>query len=122
MKLVLDANLSPSVVEALREADFEVSHVGDHGLLSAVDEEIFDWAVEHGAVVVTSDSDFAMLLALRKASSPSVVHLRGVADSPPSTQSALLVENLASIMDDLEAGAIASLSPTHLRVRDLPIR
>lgn len=122
MRLVLDANLSPSVAEALREAQFDASHVGDHGLLSAADEEIFDWAAEHGAVVVTADSDFAMLLALRKASSPSVVHLRGIADSPPATHAALLIDNLASIADELGAGAIASLSPTHLRVRDLPIR
>lgn len=122
MKLVLDANLSPSVAKALREADFDASHVGDHGLLSASDAEIFDWAAHHRAVVVTADSDFAMLLALRKASSPSVVHLRGVAESPPATHSSLLIDNLGTIRAALEAGAIASLSPTHLRVRDLPIR
>lgn len=121
MRLVLDANLSPSVAEALREAEFDASHVGDHGLLSAADED-FDWAAAHGAIVVTADSDFAMLLALRTASSPSVVHLRGIADSPPATHAALLIDNLASIADDLRAGAIASLSPTHLRIRDLPIR
>lgn len=122
MRLVLDANLSPSVVEALREAGYEASHVGDHGLLSATDEAIFDWADEHRAVVVTADSDFAMLLALRKAPSPSVVHVRGVADSPPATHSALLIDNLPAITAALEVGAIVSLSPTHLRVRDLPIR
>ena len=82
MRLVLDANLSPSVAEVLREAEFDASHVGDQGLLAAADEEILDWTAEHGAIVVTADSDFAMLLALRKASSPSVVHLRGIADSP----------------------------------------
>lgn len=122
MRLVIDANLSPTVAEALRDAGYEASHVADHGLLSATDETILDWADEHSAVVVTADSDFSMSLALRKVSSPSVVHLRGIADLANDMHAALLIDNLKAIGEALEGGAIASLSPTHLRVRDLPIR
>jgi len=35
---------------------------------------------------------------------------------------ASLINNPAAITAEVEAGAIASLTPTHLRVRDLPIR
>ena len=122
MKLVIDANLSPAVVAELREEGYDASHVGEHGLLAAKDEEIFEWAHLHDAVIVTADSDFAMLLAIRRASKPSVVHIRDVADRPPAVHSALLIANLDSIVEPLRAGAIVSLSPTHLRVRDLPIR
>ena len=97
-------------------------HVGDHGLPAARDVEIFEWAHLHDAVIVTPDSDFAMLLAIRRASKLSVVHIRDVADRPPVVHSALLIANLDSIAEPLRAGAIVSLSPTHLRVRDLPIR
>ena len=82
---------------------------------------IFDRAVEDGFVVVTADSDFGMLLALRRAASPSVVQLRHVGELRPDAHIDLLAANLPTIQDDLEVGAIASLSPTRLAVRDLPL-
>lgn len=122
MKLLVDANLSPRVVEGLRDDGYAAVHVGDLGLLSATDDEIFDRAVAEDLVVVTADSDFGTLLALRRATSPSVVHLRHVAELRPEAHTALLTANLPAIQGDLERGAIASLSPSRLAVRDLPLR
>lgn len=62
-----------------------------------------------------------MMLALRHAETPSVVPLRHASDLPPSGQGALLVDNLPSVTKELEAGAVVSLSPTRLAVRELPI-
>lgn len=121
MRYLLDANLSPQVVQALLTAGYDTTHVGDHGLLVATDDEIFDWAAANGAVVVTADSDFAMLLATRRAQTPSVVLLRDAADRPPAAHAQLLIDNLAAVENDLTRGAIVSLSPTRLRVRELPI-
>lgn len=122
MKLLLDANLSPRVAEALRVAGYKVTHVDDLRLLRASDDEIFDRAIEDGVVVITADSDFGALLAMRRSKSPSVVHLRQVAELVPEEQISLLLANLPQITDDLERGVIVSLSPTRLAVRDLPIR
>lgn len=121
MKYLLDANLSPRVVEPLVAAGYDAAHVGDHGLLVATDDEIFDWAAANGAVVVTADSDFAMLLAIRRARTPSVVLLRDVADRTPTAHARLLIDNLAAVEEVLTSGAIVSLSPVRLRVRELPI-
>ncbi len=121
MNYLLDANPSPQVVDALGAAGYSASHVGDHGLLTASDDEIFDWAAESGAVVITADSDFAMLLATRRASTPSVMLLRDVADQPPAVHAKLLVANLGAIEPELASGAIVSLSPARLRIRALPI-
>jgi predicted nuclease of predicted toxin-antitoxin system len=121
MKLVVDANLSPRVADDLRAAGFEADHVVEIGLMTASDDEIFDQAIADGLTVVTADSDFGMLLALRRSKSPSVVHLRGVDKLTPADHSALLIANLPQIIEDLEEGAIVSLSPTRLAVRDLPI-
>jgi predicted nuclease of predicted toxin-antitoxin system len=96
-------------------------HVESVGLLRAHDNDIFDYAAEQAMVVVTSDSDFAMLLALRRSSSPSVVLMRGVAHLPPSELVDLLSMNLPSVVEHLDAGAIVSLSPKGLRWRQLPI-
>ena len=100
----------------------DAAHVGDHQLLTASDDEIFDWAADQGYVVVTADSDFGMLLAFRRASSPSVVLLRDVADKAPDVHARLLIDNLPQLREELENGAIISLSTTRLRVRRLPIQ
>ncbi len=122
MRYLLDANLSPKVADALFEAGFETSHVADHGLLTASDERIFDYAVANELTVITADSDFAMLLALRRAASPSVVLLRDTADQAPDVHATLLLDTLGGLEGVLRAGAIVSLSPSRIRVRDLPIR
>ncbi len=121
MKLLLDANLSPRLATALAEAGYEAAHVADLGLLAASDPEIFDHAVADGYVVVTADSDFGALLAWRRTTSPSVVHLRHVAELTPDSHAQLLIANLPTIIEDLARGVIVSLSPTRLAIRELPI-
>jgi len=121
VKFLVDANLSSVVVDGLNESGFEAVHVGEVGLLSADDAEIFDYAEEEAFVVVTADSDFAMLLALSRASSPSVVQLRGVADQRSDVHLQLLLDQLPALVEPLESGAVASVSPDRVRVRDLPI-
>lgn len=122
MKLLLDANLSPRIAESLRILGFDAVHVVDLGLVTASDDEIFDRAATEGRVVVTADSDFGTLLAMRRATSPSVIHLRQVAELRAEEHLNLLSANLPQIVDDLDRGAIVSLSPTRLAIRDLPIR
>lgn len=91
-------------------------------LLTATDSAIFDHAVADDFVVVTADSDFPMLLALRRADRPSVIHLRHVAELGPDEHVKLLIANLPTIAHDLERGVIVSMSPTRLAIRDLPAR
>jgi predicted nuclease of predicted toxin-antitoxin system len=62
-----------------------------------------------------------MLLALRGASRPSVVLLRHITELSRAQQAALLVANLPAVIEDLDDGAIVSLSPTRLAVRSLPL-
>jgi predicted nuclease of predicted toxin-antitoxin system len=122
VKLLIDANLSPRVAEGLRAAGFDTVHVLDLDLVTATDDQIFDRAAADDLVVVTADSDFGMMLALRRATNPSVVHLRRVAELAPEDHVALLQANLPAIAADLARGAIASLSPSRLSVHDLPLR
>ena len=119
MRLVVDANLSPALIEGLAEAGFEALHVGDVGLLTASDAAIIEYARAHDLVLVTVDSDFAAMLAITGTEQPSVVQLRDVGELAPPAHLALLVAGTA--VGDLEAGAIVSLSPTRLAVRRLPI-
>ncbi|MCY3892266.1 MAG: DUF5615 family PIN-like protein [Acidimicrobiaceae bacterium] len=121
MRLLLDANLSPQVVDVLRANGHDALHVGDADMLTATDETILEWAAEHEYVVATADSDFGALLFRRRSARPSVIHIRGVSHRPPETHTALLAANLPVLEKAVEAGAIVSLSPTSVRIRDLPI-
>jgi len=70
VRLLLDANLSPSLIDGLAEAGFDALHVGDVDLLTASDPAIIDHARANDLVVVTVDSDFAAMLAIAGAISP----------------------------------------------------
>ena len=72
MKLLLDANRSPSIRNGLTAAGHETAHVSDVELLHADDETILAYAANNEAVLVTADHDFAALLALSGARRPSV--------------------------------------------------
>lgn len=73
MRLLVDANLSPRLVSPLRQSGHDVVHVADIDVLTASDTEILKIAETEQRVVIIADTDFPMMLALRRASSPSVV-------------------------------------------------
>lgn len=121
MKLLLDANLSPEVARLLKEPGHDAIHVADIGLLTATDPEILQTAAKEEYILLTADSDFGALLALGSLASPSVLLLRSADHLRPNEQAELLVANLPQIAEDLEKGAIVSLTRDRLRVRELPI-
>jgi predicted nuclease of predicted toxin-antitoxin system len=55
---LVDAQLRPSLAEALRLAGCQAVHVIDLGLLAAADQQIWDEAISRSAVLVTKDRDF----------------------------------------------------------------
>jgi predicted nuclease of predicted toxin-antitoxin system len=121
MKLLIDENLSPRVARLLREAGHDAAHVTEVGLGNTDDAEILDAAADGARAIVTADTDFGALLAARRTSSPSVVMLRSSDHLTPDEQARLVLAVLARVGDDLEQGAIASVTPERVRLRNLPV-
>lgn len=122
MRILVDANLSHRVAEALRNAGHDAIHVRDCGLLHASDRQILVEAQQDNRVILSADTDFTTMLALRELTSPSLVLLRSADHLSPAQQADLVLANIVSVADELRAGAVVTIARGRLRVRPLPMR
>ncbi len=121
MRFLVDQCLSVDFASALTGAGHDVIHLRDLEMQRAKDPEVLDLARADQRVLVSADTDFGILLARTGATRPSVVLFRRTSGRHPSGQAALLLGNLAQITGALDAGSVAVLEETRLRVRRLPI-
>jgi predicted nuclease of predicted toxin-antitoxin system len=75
LRLPLDENLSPRLATLICDLYPESCHVEDCGLLSASDDEVWQYAALNGFAIVSKDSDFSERSALH-GSPPKVIWLR----------------------------------------------
>lgn len=120
MKLLVDSALSHRVAEGLRRSGHDATHTRDYGKAASPDLEIFELAASEGRTIVSADTDFAELLALREETRPSFLLVR-LAQFRPEQQVALLLGILPAVEEALTEGAVVVVEPTRIRIRPLPI-
>ncbi len=121
MRFLVDQCLAVELASHLAAAGHDAVHVATYGLSRADDAEILARAATEGRVLVSADTDFGGLLAARDVSVPSVVLFRRRTRRRPHEQAMILLTNLANVEPDLDAGAIAVIDDTGIRIRRLPI-
>lgn len=104
MKLLFDQNLSFRLCDALRDRFPDSSQVRLLGLDRASDDEVWRYAGEHGFVLVTLDTDFRDISALR-GPPPHVVLLR-CGNQPTRVVAELLSEHSLRIASLLAQGDV----------------
>ena len=120
MRFLIDNALSPTIAEGLNKAGHDAAHVRDIGMASSTDIDIMNHALQDNRIVVSADTDFGTLLALRKQAKPSFVLFRR-SDKRPSSLLIQLLANLEQVKEDLEKGAIVVIEDKRIRLRKLPV-
>lgn len=110
MKLLLDENLSHRLVSRLAEVFPGTSHVDEVDLRGQPDAAVWDYAREHGFVLVSKDDDFRQLSFLR-GHPPKVIWLL-VGNAKTEAIGALLLRSrdLIDAFADREEDALLALS------------
>lgn len=120
MKLLLDQGLPRKAAVILRDADIDTLHVGEIGLAIAEDVEIIEKGRQDNRTIITLDADFHALLALSRATNPSVVRIR-IEGLKGEALAHLVKQILADWRAELLRGAVLTVQKDRIRMRYLPL-
>jgi len=120
MKFLADMGISPRTVNWLKAAGYDAVHLVEEGLEQLADDEILVKSRDEGRILLTVDLDFGYLLAVSGETLPSVILFR-LGNESYEMINQRLSEVVSQCTEDLEAGAIISVSDQAFRVRRLPI-
>ena len=120
MRFLIDNALSPEVARRLRDAGHDAVHVRAYGLQAAEDVAILERAADEERVIVSADSDFAMLLALMRRSKPSFILFREPGVVRAEDYVSRILGQLAQLERELASGCVVTFRRGRTRIRSLP--
>ena len=120
MKLLLDMNLSPKLVDLLGSKGIISIHWTMIGSPDASDAEIISFAMDNDYVVVTHDLDFSAILSVTHGKKPSVIQIREQGHKKELIAE-LIAITVLQYADEIEQGAVLSLDANMARLRILPL-
>ncbi len=120
MRFLADMGISMHTVIWLRQHGYDTIHLREEGLQRLSDEKILAKAKVERRILLTMDLDFSYLVAASRGYLSSVILFR-LNDERSEVVNRRLADLLANHKDDLEMGAIISVSEATICVRHLPI-
>ncbi|MFZ2015585.1 MAG: DUF5615 family PIN-like protein [Nocardioides sp.] len=95
MRFLIDAQLPPALARLLDQHGHQGEHVTEIGPANTTDRVLWRYALDHDAVIVTKDEDFADMVAIG-AKGPPVVWIR-----VGNTRSTVLLRWFEPLIDDI---------------------
>ncbi len=120
MKILLDEGLPRRAAALLRDRGIDAVHLTEIAEASTADPVILDEARNEGRIVVTLDSDFHGILAVRGWASPSVIRIRREGLSAEDVRD-LVVHLLRDHGPALTSGVALSVRAHLVGIRKLPL-
>jgi len=115
MKFLIDVCAGKSVGELLKSGGYDVIFVRDRNPKMG-DKAILAWAFNERRILITIDKDFGFYIFHEEQPYHSIVRLPNV---PREKRLILIAKVLESHSDDLEAGAIVTVTFNRIRIRRL---
>ena len=78
MRFLVDAQLPPALARVLSAHGHVAEHVNDIGPGDAPDGDLWRYALQHGAVIVTKDEDFSDMALLADRAPAMAQHAREI--------------------------------------------
>lgn len=121
MKLLIDNALSPQISQDLKVAGYDSVHVREYNMQKSSDKEIFRVAEKEQRAIISADTDFGALLAIRGKTSPSFILLRKNTNLRPKQIASQLIRILDEYSKEIEEGCVLTITDKKIRIRNLPI-
>lgn len=109
MRFLVDAQLPPALARMLTARGHHAEHVIDIGPGDASDRDLWSYALEHAAVIITKDEDFPSMRYF-ESPAPSMVWVR-----IGNTRRAVLLERVDAALDEILAAIDAGQQMIELR-------
>jgi predicted nuclease of predicted toxin-antitoxin system len=120
VRFLIDMPLSPALGTWLADQGHDAAHAAGLGLDRATDSEIIARAKQEARTVITADLDYPRLLAVARASEPSLILFRNGNWTEVEVR-VRLGEILATLTEVDIAGSIIVVDRDRVRRRKLPI-
>jgi len=121
LRFLADMGMDVRVVEWLRAAGHDATHLRDENLHRLPDEDIFTKAVAERRVILAFDLDFGEIAAMASGHVTSVVLFR-LRNTRRTNVIRRLEIVLRDFMEPLESRAVVLVEESRIRVRPLPLK
>lgn len=116
-KFVIDEDVSRSTGKVLIDCGYEVKDIRDYGLRGAEDEEVYRFAQNNQAVVVTSDVDFGNILRFPIGSHFGIIIARFPNEVSTKEINRQLIKGIKALTEDDFKGNLVIIEPGRVRIR-----
>jgi len=116
-KFLVDEDMPRSTARILRDGGYEALDVRDCGLRGKSDNEVFAFAQQSGAVLITGDMGFANIMHFPVGSHEGIVVAHYPNEMSPAEINKQIIASLSNLIESDVKGNLIVLDPGRMRIR-----